>query len=193
MFQELEQSPDYLAFRQIPQKRKHVTNAEALVSKKIALESESQKWVIWKDPKTGHIRRLAREPENENDTLAILWKLEALGALPFKMFETLGHGGHGPDLIVHFQEDDQSAPDRYTSIEAESRFYNYTAHGHTPALYPRVICWDLGSSPKMRIKPTDKKYKLIAEGKNLHVHVFCIRRMDGIEIVTKSQLDDLKT
>ena len=67
---------------------------------------------------------LSREPKNENDTLNILWKLEALNALPFKKFQTLGHAGSGPDLIVHFQEDEQSHPDRYTSIEVENKFYN---------------------------------------------------------------------
>jgi len=188
MFQELEQSTEYLAFRQIPKKRKTIAGAENLAGKKVALESENQKWVVWK-PKTGKAVFLAREPENENDTLAILWKLEALGGLPFKQFQTLGHAGDGPDLIVHFQEDNQSNPDRYTSIEAESRFYNYTAHGHTPSLYPRVICWDIGSSPKMRIKPTDKAYKVIAESKEFQVHVFCIRKMDGVQVVTKSQLE----
>jgi hypothetical protein len=120
-----------------------------------------------------------------------LWKLEALGALPFKMFETLGHAGNGPDLIVHFQEDEQSAPDRYTSIEAESKFYNYKPHGHTPSLYPRVICWDIGPSPKMRINSTDKKYKVIAENKGLQVHVFCLRKMDGVEVVNKTDSKDL--
>ena len=188
MFQELEQAPEYLAFRQIPKKRKTIAGAENLVTKKVALESESQKWVVWK-PKTGKPVLLSREPENENDTLAILWKLEVLGGLPFKQFQTLGHAGDGPDLIVHFQEDNQSNPDRYTSVEVESRFYNYKAHGHTPSLYPRVICWDIGPSPKMRMKPTDKNYKVIAEGKDYQVHVFCIRKMDGIQVVTKSQLE----
>jgi hypothetical protein len=190
MFEELEQSPAYLVFRQIPKKRKTVAGAENLSAKKIALESENQKWVIWKNPKTGNVSRLAREPENENDTLAILWKLEALGGLPLKQFETLGHAGDGPDLIVHFQEDSQSNPERYVSIEVESRFYNYKAHGHTASLYPRVICWDIGGSPKMRIKQTDKNYKVVAEGKdNFQVHVFCLRKMEGIQVVTKSQLE----
>jgi hypothetical protein len=191
MFEKLEQSPEYLAFRQIPKKRKNISGAEDLSAKKIALELENQKWVVWKNPKTGKSTMLSREPENENDTLAILWKLEALGGLPFKQFQTLGHAGYGPDLIVHFQEDNQSNPERYVSVEVESKFYNYKAHGHTPSLYPRVVCWDIGTSPKMRIKQTDKNYKVIAEGKDISVHVFCIRKMDGIQVLTKSQLEDV--
>jgi len=192
MFQELEQSPRYLAFRQIPKERKNAIGAQQLGTKKKALESPNQKWVIWKNPKTGTIVSLCREPENELDTLIVLWKLEALNALPFKQYETLGHAGNGPDLIVHFQEDDQSNPERYVSIEAENRFRNYTRHGHTESLYPRVICWDIGSSPEMRLKQTDKSYKVIAEGKQgAVVHVFCIRKMDGISVVSKSELEDL--
>jgi len=147
---------------------------------------------VWKNPKSGKITNLVREPENENHTLAILWKLEALDGLPFKRFETLGHAGTGPDLIVHFQEDGQSNFERYTSIEIESKSYNYKQHGHKPSLYPRVICWDIGPSPKMRIKQTDKNFKLIAEGKDIQVHLFCLRRMEGIQVLTKSQLEDLK-
>src|SRR5439155_15414059 len=139
--QELEKSKEYLAFRQVPKKRKTIAGATALAAKKLAIESEDQKWVIWKDPTTGKETVLGREPENENDTLLILGKLEVLRALPFKQFEILGHAGDGPDLIVHFQEDSQSNPERYISVEAESRFTNYSAHGHTAALYPRVICW----------------------------------------------------
>ena len=74
--------------------------------------------------------------------LCLLWKLEALNALPFKRFETLGHAGTGPDLIVHFQEDEQSNPERYVSVEVENKFYNYTLHGHKPSQYPRIICWE---------------------------------------------------
>jgi hypothetical protein len=190
MFEKLEQSPEYLAFRQIPKKRKNITGAEDLSAKKIALELENQKWVVWKNPKTGKSTMLSREPENENDTLAILWKLEALGGLPFKQFQTLAHAGYGPDLIVHFQEDNQSNPERYVSVEAESKFNNYIAHGHTPSLFPRVVCWDIGPSPKMRMKQTDKSYKVIAEGKDIQVHVYCIRKMEGIQVLTKSQVEE---
>jgi hypothetical protein len=192
MFQELEKSGDYLAFRQIPKKRKNIAGASALAEKKKTIESEDQRWVIWKDPKTGRDVSLGREPENENDALLILGKLEVLGALPFTQFEILGHAGYGPDLIVHFQEDSQSNPERYISVEAESRFTNYSAHGHIPSLYPRVICWEIGGKPRMRMKKTDKAYKRIAEDGDLAVHVFCMRDIDGVQVVTKAQLKKMQ-
>ena len=192
IFQSLESSSEYLAFRQIPKRRKNVATAQTLATKKELLEREDQKWVIWKSPTTGQIHRLVREPENENDLLAILWKLEAIGALPFARFETLGHAGNGPDLIVHFQEDDQSNPERYTSIEIENKFSNFKPHGHTPSLYPRVICWDIGPSPKMRINnQTGKRYKCIAEGKGVQVPVFCLRKVEGIQVLSRSEIEEL--
>jgi hypothetical protein len=190
LFQGLEKSPDYLAFRQVPKKRKTIKGADNLATKKTALESPNQKWVVWKDPNTNKNLILSREPQNEYDALIVLWKLEALGALPFKQFQTLGHAGDGPDLIVHFQEDGQSNPDRYTSIEAENRFSNYHAHGHTSSLYPRVVAWDLGSSKKMRITQTEKSYKVIAARDDLTVHVYLLRRMPGVQILDRAQLGD---
>jgi hypothetical protein len=45
----------------------------------------------------------------------------------------------------------------------------------------------------MRLKPTDKSYKVIAEGKKGNVvHVFCIRKMDGVYVLTKSQIQEMQ-
>lgn len=188
IFQKIEASPEYLKFRRVPEERKTIAGAEALESKKRNLESENQRWVIYQSSESEETFILAREPENENDVLCLLWKLEALGALPFKKFQTLGHAGYGPDLIVHFQEDAYSNPDRYTSIEVENRFYNYKPHGHKPSQYPRVICWDLGSTPKIPLSPTDKKYKHTAVRENFQVHIYSIRLMDGIKVIPKKEL-----
>src|SRR5438132_9773249 len=85
-----------------------------------------------------------REPENEHDTLAILWKLEAINALPFHQFESLEHGRSGADIVAHFRENAESNPERFVTIEAESTFTNYKLHGHNPSQMPIVICWDIG-------------------------------------------------
>lgn len=128
IFQKIEASQKYLEFRQVATQRKTRASASALDGKKQQLESPAQRWVVHTDAQ-GHSSILGREPENENDTLALLWKLEAMKALPFAKFMTLAHAGDGPDLIVHFQEDKASQPDRYTVVEAERFFYNYKAHG----------------------------------------------------------------
>ena len=189
IFERIESSQEYLKFRRIPETRKAIAGAGALKSKKQNLESENQRFVIYQPSESEKPVILLREPENENDVLCILWKLEALGALPFSKFQTLGHAGSGPDLIIHFQEDAQSNPERYTSIEVENRFYNYKAHGHKPAQYPRVICWDIGSTTKIPISKTDKKYKHTAVREDFQVHIYSIRLMDGIKVVPKKELN----
>jgi len=191
IFEKIESSDQYLKFRRIQETRKATAGAEDLETKKRELESENQKWVVYQKSESDKPQVLLREPKNEYDALCILWKMEALNALPFKKFETLGHAGTGPDLIVHFSEDEQSNPDRYTSIEIEDKFYNYTLHGHRPSQYPRIICWELGKTPKIPINKTDKKYKFTAEKEELQIHIFCLRLMDGIKVVTRKELKKL--
>jgi hypothetical protein len=191
VFARIEKSPAYLEFRQIPQKRKTVAGAGWISKVKTQLEADNQRWVVYRRSPTDKPIQLLREPENENDLLAILWKLEALGGLPFAKFQTLAHAGTGPDLIVHFQEDDQSHLERYTSIEVESRFRNYKAHGHKPSQYPRVVCWELGTGKKITVNATDKKYKFVAPKDDYLVQIFCIRHLDGISVVDKREIDKL--
>jgi len=190
IFEKIESSNEYLRFRRVQEERKNIAGAEALEGKKKSLESINQKWVVYQE--SADIAKpiiLSREPENENDVLNILWKLEALNALPFKKFQTLGHAGSGPDLIVHFQEDEQSNPDRYTSIEIENKFYNYKKHGHKPSQYPRVICWEIGKTPKILIDRTEKKFKATALSDDFQIHIFSLRLMDGVKVLTRRELD----
>jgi hypothetical protein len=187
IFDKIESSQEYLRFRRLQEERKAITGAESLESKKQNLESENQRWVIYQPSESKEPVILSREPENENDVLCILWKLEALNGLPFKKFQTLGHEGSGPDLIVHFQEDAQSNPERYTSVEVENKFYNYKIHGHKPSQFPRVICWEVGKTPKIPITKTDKKYKHTAIKEDIQIHIFSIRLMDGIKVLEKKE------
>jgi len=191
IFQAIESSKEYLAFRQVPITRKRITGASQLGEKKRKLESEDQRWVVYQASESKEPKVLLREPENENDTLAILWKLEALDALPFAEFKTLAHAGSGPDLITHFQEDEQSQPERFASIEIESRFSNYRAHKHKPSQYPRVICWDIAEKPKGRINKTDKRYKFTVDKEGYQVHIYALRFLDGVKVFPKKQLNKL--
>jgi len=184
IFEKIESSQEYLKFRRFQEEAKLITDAESLDSKKQNLGSDSQRWVIYQPSESETPVVLLREPENENDVLCLLWKLEALGALPFKQFQTLGHVGSGPDLIVHFQEDAQSKPDTYTYVEIEKRFYNYKIQGHILSQNPRVICWEIGKTPKIPISKTDKKYKHTTVKEGFQVHIFSIRLIDGIKVVS---------
>jgi len=188
LFRKIESSQQYLDFRRISKKRKVVASAHALEDKKRSLESAAQRWVIYTNDQ-GNRTLLGREPENEQDTLSILWKLEALGGLPFAKFQTLAHAGQGPDLIVHFQEDDESQPDRYTVVEAERFFYNYKLHGHTSSQYPRVICWDIGTKA-VAVEDTKKSHKKTAYIDGVQVNIFCIRHMPRISVILRREADE---
>ena len=56
--------------------------------------------------------KLIREPQNEHEVNAVIFKLEALNALPFERFETLEYIGaaKGPDILADFQEEKGSQP-----------------------------------------------------------------------------------
>lgn len=186
----LEGSPEYLAFRQLPKERKLEDGAKDLAETKSTIEAEDQNWVVLERPGEDPIV-LVREPENEFETLALVWKLEALGALPFTQFRTLAYPGAagGPDLLVNFQEDNASEPLRAAAVEVESRFYNYKTHGHAPAQFPKVLCWDAPSSGrKVRLAPTPKKYKFTVVLEECQVHVFILRLMDGIRVYSRKDM-----
>jgi len=193
LIRKVEDSPRHRAFRQIPKKRKHKESAFGLDKRKRALESREQRWVFWQPGDTKEYIRLLREPENESDTLAILWKLEALGALPFKKFETLGYFGRGADLVVHFQEDETSDSERFATMEAEYRFFNYRVHEHLPAQYPTVVCWEVNPRPRLPVQKTAKPYKFVVHLDEQILRIYALRHMPGITVMTGDELARKKT
>lgn len=180
MLRRVADSEDYKSFVAYTKREKDIRGAETLDMRKRKLERPEQRWVYWIH--NGERKRLHREPENEHDTLAILWKLEALGALPFYQFESLEHGSSGADIIAHFRESQESNPERFVTIEGEFIFTNYKIHGHNPSQMPIVICWDIGKNRKVKLKDTNLSWKYIAEVSDLGVRVFAIARMPGIQV-----------
>jgi hypothetical protein len=111
--------------------------------------------------------------------------------LPFARFQTLAYAGSsgGPDLIVNFQEDKSAEPLQSTVVEVEN-FYNYKTHGHHVPQYPKVICWDTPTGGrKVRLNATSKKYKFTVNMDEYQVHVFVLKSMDGIRIMTRAELE----
>jgi hypothetical protein len=197
LLEQLETSTEYLEkFRSIPQKKKRKESADHLEEQKRAIESEEQNWVVLQREGKEPVL-LMREPQNENEVNALIWKLEALDALPFQKFQSLGYVGaqKGPDLLANFQEDRDSEPLRAAVVEIENNFYSYKAHGHKPSQYPKVICWDAPTSGrKDRLNTVrNKKYKFTINVKNeeYQVHVFVLKLMDGIRVVPRRELADL--
>jgi hypothetical protein len=190
LFDTIEKSEVYLAFRRLPERRKVEKQGGILAETKRAIEQPNQTWVVL-DKGSDGISVLMREPHNENEVNALIWKLEALGALPFENFNSLAYIGaaSGPDLLANFQEDKAGEPHRAVVIEIENNFYNYKTHGHVPTQYPRVICWDVPSSGrKAKINKTSKPYKFTLTTEDYQVHIFAIKYMDGIKILSREEL-----
>lgn len=174
-------SDDYKSFVLYTKRKKDIRGAETLDTRKRNLERAEQRWVYWTDPATKEGRRLHREPENEQDTLAVLWKLEALHGLPFATFESLEHGGSGADIIAHFRESAEANPERFVTVEAEFVFSNYKSHGHNPSQMPTVVCWDLSKSRKIKLRDTNLPWKFLAEVEDVTVRVYVLSRMPSIQ------------
>lgn len=191
IFRRLESSSEYLTFRTLQEKEKKEQHAIVLAEEKRLIEHKDQNWVIYQKENEQPIV-LIREPRNEAEVNAILWKLEALNALPFKYFRTLAYigAGKGPDILAVYQEESGSEPQRATVFEIELNFYNYKSHGHTPAQYPKVLCWDIpasGRKVKLTKSPT-RGYKYTINTGDYQVHIFVIKQMEGIKVMSREEL-----
>lgn len=184
---EVEDSQRHRNFRLVPKRRKEKKSAEELHTRKEELDDSGQSWVFWKPPDKDKPVRLLREPENETDTLAILWKLEALGALPFAIFETLAYSGKGADLVVHFQEDGAANPERYVTMEVEHRFFNFKAHQHFIPQFPTVICWEVNPNTRLSVKPTAKPFKFIVQLEETTLRIYALKHIPGIFMATEEE------
>lgn len=191
--QQIEITQRHRDFRLIPKKRKERKSASHLKERKLELESNTQSWVYWQSKATEEPIRLIREPQNETDTLAILWKLEALGALPFACFESLAYSGKGADLIVHFQEDEISNSERFATFEAEYRFFNYKAHGHLISQFPTVICWEVNPNTKLSVKPTAKQYKYVVNLEESTLRIYALSKIPGVFVANEQEMQRKKT
>jgi len=186
---QVEDSDRHRTFRQVPKRRKERKSAVQLSDRKKELESAIQPWVYWQSSQEAEPMRLLREPKNETDTLAVLWKLEAMEALPFATFETLAYSGKGADLIVHFAEDDAANTERYATMEVEHRFFNFKEHGHPIPQFPTVICWDINPKPRLAPKPTAKPYKFVVPLQETTLRIYTISRMPGVSVATEEELE----
>ena len=191
LFQRVESSDVYLSFRTLPERNKVEKQGGILAEEKRKIEQPDQNWVVYEKASDVYTI-LIREPQNEQEVNALIWKLEALGALPFENFNTLAYIGasKGPDLLANFQEDKASEPFRATIIEIENNFYNYKTHGHTPTQYPKVLCWDIpASGRKAKINKTQKPYKFTLSTDEYQVHIYVIKYMDGIKVLSRTDLE----
>ena len=194
LFNQIETSQEFLSFRTIPEKGKVEVQSGILAEQKRLIEQKDQTWVVYQDvanEKPPVV--LLREPKNEEEVNAIIWKMEAIGALPFAEFRSLAYIGasKGPDMLANFLEDKNGEPHRAAVIEVEHNFYNYKTHGHAPTQYPKVICWDAPTSGrKAKIVKTQKPFKWTFSTDDYQVHIYVIKNMPGIKVMTREELQE---
>lgn len=190
LFRQVETSDAYLEFRRLPEEEKKRAQGGIIDLEQEKIQRPEQAWVVLQKA-GGELAVLIREPQCEMEVNALLWKLEALDALPFEKFKTLAYIGaaKGPDLLVNFQEDKSSAPYPTTVVEVERNFYNYKVHGHTPPQYPKVVCWDVPTSGrKAKLDSTKKPYKFVLQGDEYTVHIFVLKHMENVKVMTREEL-----
>ena len=183
----LETSLEYGEFRRLQADTKRQVQAAKIAEDRMSLTSEEQNWVVLeRGGETPLV--LMREPRNETEAAAILWKLESLGALPFEKFQTVGHpdASRDADLFVNFQEAKDTAPLSIAMFETENRFFSYKPKG---GVVPNVICWDAPArGRRVRLNKTDKPYKFTVDAEQACVPVYVMKQMGGLAVLSTREL-----
>jgi len=151
---------------------------QTLNERKEALQRRDQRWVFYR----GEL--LHKEPDNENDVRALLWKLEGLGALPFHYFRTLEHTAQkGIDIIADYQERDFSEKKFFEAIEVEFLLENYSNHDHIPEQTSLIIAWD--SKTHSDLEKVEDEWRYVWSHAGARLNVILLKYLPGIEVRVK--------
>lgn len=185
-FTEFAEREEFTEFQQKRRQESQRERAELLQERKEKLRSGEIGFVhldqssIGNGPGGEDAKFIHRVPSGENDTLSLLWKLEALDALPFEEYTTLEHTANkGIDTIVNFQEDELSERHEYVACEIESKFENFERHGHFPGQVRLVLCWEIEHPNVNHLNQIDD-YKYRAEFDGYSLDIYEIKNMPGI-------------
>ena len=122
-------------------------------------------------------------PENENEVLALLCKLESLRALPFHEFLLLEYTAKvGIDAIGTYQIRETDNRPLYATIEVEHLYENFFDHDHPHSQVELLICWDfLAGEPPTELHPlSDNGY--LFEYRNDHsFKVFVLSHIPNLQ------------
>lgn len=192
-FTEFSTRNEYRRWHRERRKSRQIELAELLEERKKDLRNSQTEYVYLKadalseEPEWASeesSRLLHRVPKGgENDTLAILWKLEAHEALPFEDFTTLEHTNQqGIDVIVNFKEDKRSQSRRFVPCEVETKFENFERHAHYPGQTSLIICWEIEHPNADVLDKTEKEYKYFARLEDQRIPVYELKNIPAIEI-----------
>lgn len=177
-FEQLSEHTAYKGFLRERDRERTIQQRESLDARKTALESPEQQYVCCSE--TG--RLLHRVPDNEKDTLALLWKLEALQTMPFDFFQTVEHTNiEGIDILANVREEADGHTHRLIPIEVECFFENYIPHSHNPRQTDMIICWQIEDAELLE-KSQEKKYLFFYKVGDKRVPVYEIRSFPSISV-----------
>ena len=186
----LETSLEYGEFRRLQADAKKQQQSAKVAEDWVSLTAGDQNWVVLERDDEAPVV-LMREPKNETEAAAILWKLESLGALPFEKFQTVGHpdAAGGTDLFVNFQEEASSLPVGIATFKALNRFFSYKADDTSLLEPPGVICWDAPArGRRVRRHKTLKPHKFIVDTDTACVPIYVLNRMEGLSVLSTREL-----
>lgn len=177
-FRNVMNTDDYQEWVQYRRELKRKDLGASLNQRKDALLRREQKWVF-------HNGELVhKEPDNEQDVRALLWKLEGLRALPFYYFRTLEHTAQkGIDIIAEYQEKDFSEKKLFQAVEVEHILENYSDHDHVPEQTSLIIAWD--SNNRDKLTKVEDEWKYVWGYTGLNLNVVLLKYLPEIEVKVK--------
>jgi len=177
-YRKIMNTDDYMEWVKYRRDLKKKDLGQTLNQRKDELQKSDQKWVFH----NGEL--IHKEPDNEQDVRALLWKLEGRKALPLFYFRSLEHTAQkGIDVIAEYQEKDFSEKKLYQAIEVEHILENYGDHDHVPEQTSLIIAWDSKNRDKLTKVEGEWKYVWPYAGNNLNV--ILLRYLSNIEVKTK--------
>ena len=177
-YRKIVETDDYKEWVRYRRELKKKDLGTTLNQRKDKMLEREQKWAYYR----GEL--IHKEPENEYDVRALLWKLEGLKALPFHYFKTLEHTAQkGIDIIAEYQEKDFSEKKLFQAVEAEHMLENYSDHDHVPEQTSLIIAWD--SRNRDKLTKTEDEWKYVWEYRGVNLNVVLLRYIPGIEIKEK--------
>lgn len=184
-FDEFAELEDYKNFEYKKRNEDENSKASALRDRQVALSNKNQEYVCVQNG--DELKVLHKVPDSEHDTLALFWKLESLGLLPFSKFITLEHTSHaGIDVIATYLIDEQSTIKQFESIEFEFSFSNFIKHGHNPKQTSMIICWVV-DKPRDLQKINEHFYRYNING--LSIPVYEIKNFPSLIIKKYDEID----
>ncbi len=127
-------------------------------------------------------RDVFREPTNENQAVALFFKLEALGALPFYCTVLEYTPKPGIDAIGHFRMSSDAITEQFAPIEFEYEFQSFVTHGHPQGSTKLVVCWAADRGPTELLSPSEQPWLMYHTAKGARIPVVVMRHLPNIEI-----------